>query len=166
MSDIKARLAEMYPAGQPNEYTLTLPKQALAPTSTVADDTAADTDDDAQDSTTDETDVDTDDETPEGVADPADTGEDQDQQAANQRDYFVRGIHDDRLTDTQFNIRESMRWLTDQFSQPAQFQPDDVPPGHYTSSDVSDEEVAEAYLRHTGTPYRRRNYTIKSNRPL
>lgn len=166
MTDIKAQLAAMYPAGQPNEFSLTLPKQALAPTSAVADDTAADTDDDAQDSTTDETDVDTDDETPEGVADQADTGVDQGQEPAAQRDYFVRGIHDNRLTDTQFNIRESMRWLTDQFSQPAQFQPEDVPPGHYTSPDVSDEEYAAAYQRYTGTPYRKRSTTIKSNRPL
>ncbi|MFF3912673.1 hypothetical protein ACFYZB_04180 [Streptomyces sp. NPDC001852] len=96
--------------------------------------------------------------------DQADAEEGEEQQP--EREYFVRNPLNDHLNTTQFNIYESMRWLADHMGKPEQTAPEDVPAGHYASDDVSDEEFADAYARHTGTAYRKRNYYIKSNRPL
>ncbi|MFJ1536378.1 hypothetical protein ACIOFV_50245 [Streptomyces mirabilis] len=81
-------------------------------------------------------------------------------------EYFVRNNQNERLTTDQFNHQESMRWLADHLGLPQQTQHEPVAAGHYASDDVSDEEFAEAYARHTGTAYRKRSHVIKSNRPL
>ena len=83
-----------------------------------------------------------------------------------ERKYFVRNYQNERLTTDQFNIQEGLRWVADHFAPAKQPDPEEVPPGHYASDDVSDEEYAAAYERYTGTAYRPRSHFIKSNTAL
>ncbi|MFJ5306127.1 hypothetical protein [Streptomyces sp. NPDC088350] len=141
--DIKARLAAMFPQSEPDYSTLLAPKPKAKAKQAKAEPEAQEEND------------------------STDVGEPQAEvEPEPERQYFVRNRQNERLPTDQFNIEEGKRWVADHFGPAKQPAFEDVPDGHYASDDVSQEEYAAAYERYTGSPYRPRCYTIKSNRPL
>lgn len=155
--DIKARLAEMYPQTEPDYSKLLEPKGEAKPKPKPEPKPTPKAERvEAEPKAQDENDNTGDDE--------PDDEPDEEQQP--EREYFVRNRLNERVPTNQFNIEEGKRWVADHFGPAKQPDLEDVPAGHYASDDVSDEEYAAAYERYTGTAYRKRNYFIKSNRPL